>query len=117
MSKKDFTYKQSKQQLSITYGKFNGFDYYYFKFKPDHMVTLSYEVEVEEGELMLEWRDRKRLIWRETFSEDAQGKVTAKTKHRRYSIRVEGKHTKGGCRIHFAKGDVALQAEESKKEG
>ncbi|SDD26659.1 hypothetical protein SAMN05421663_108126 [Terribacillus halophilus] len=107
VSKKDFTYKQFKQQLSITYGKFNGFDYYYFKFKPDQMVTLSYEVEVKEGELMLEWRDRKQVIWRETFCEDAQGTVTAKTKHCRYSIRVEGKHTKGECRIHFAQEEAA----------
>lgn len=101
VSKNGYKYKQTKRVLNLTYKKFNGFDYYYFKFNQGKMITLSYNVEVQEGELILEWRDRKQLLWQEAFTENAQGSITAQTQYRRYSVRVEGKHTKGGCLIQF----------------
>jgi hypothetical protein len=105
VSKNGYKYKQSNHELTLTYKKFNGFDYYYFKFSQGRTMTLSYDVEVDEGELILEWRDRKQLLWQEVFTENTQGSITAQTHNRRYSVRIEGKHTKGGCRIQFTEKD------------
>ncbi|WP_366248537.1 hypothetical protein [Terribacillus aidingensis] len=101
VSKNGYKYKQTKHELNLTYKKFNGFDYYYFKFNQGKLITLSYDVEVQEGELILEWHDRKQLLWKEAFTENTQGSFTAQTHYRRYSVRIEGKHTKGGCRLQF----------------
>ncbi|MFP7255809.1 hypothetical protein SFC02_16045 [Terribacillus goriensis] len=105
VSKKGYKYKQSKHELNLTYKKFNGFDYYYFKFKQGKTITLTYDVEVQEGELKLELRDRKQLIWQEVFTENKQGSISAQTHYRRYSVKVEGKRTKGSCRIQFEEKD------------
>ncbi|MFP7495243.1 hypothetical protein SFC66_15810 [Terribacillus saccharophilus] len=63
-SKKKYVYKQSNEKITITYDKFNGFEDYYFKGKQDHLVTLSYEVQVEGGELILQWPTGSRYFGR-----------------------------------------------------
>ena len=96
-----YVYKQGYENLRISYKKFHGVDEYYFRFAKGTAITLAYEVNVEEGELSLQWRNRKNHIWSQTFTEDGQGNSVFTTEHRLHSLIVSGSQTKGGCRIHF----------------
>ncbi|WP_338749413.1 hypothetical protein [Bacillus sp. FJAT-52991] len=96
-----YTYKHFGKTLNVTYKRFTGLDNYNFIFRKGNIVTISYDVKVEEGELTLEWTDRKKIIWQETFKEDSQGTFTTLADHRLHCIQLEGKNTKGGCHIEF----------------
>lgn len=96
-----YFYKHVGKSLSISYKKFTGVEYYQFVLSKEETVTISYEVTVEEGELVLEWSDGKQIVWKEKFEEDKRGTLTILTAHRIHLIKVEGEKTKGGCRIQF----------------
>lgn len=87
--------------LNVSYKRFAGLDNYNFFFRKGNIVTISYDVKVEEGELTLEWTGRKKIIWQETFKEDSQGTFTTLADHRLHYVHIEGKNTKGGYHIKF----------------
>lgn len=96
-----YVYKQGYENLRIFYKKFHGVDEYYFRFTKGTTITLAYEVSVEEGELHLQWGDRKNYIWSKVFTQDGQGTIVFTAKHSLHSLIVSGTQTKGGCRVHF----------------
>ncbi|SNZ17440.1 hypothetical protein SAMN05421503_3238 [Terribacillus aidingensis] len=101
VKKDNYIFTRSRYKLKFSYKLFNGVEYHYFKFRKNQILTFTYDVKVDSGELILEWRDRKKLIWRKNFCESAQGNATFHTDRRFYSIVIEGNNTKGGCQLHF----------------
>lgn len=94
-----YVYKQNGNKLSVTYKKFNGFDDYNFSLNQDSSVTLAYDVTVEEGTLLLEIREN--LVWSQEVTTSQHGTVDFIANRQLHSLRLEGKHTKGGCEIEF----------------
>lgn len=94
-----YVYKHTGNELTVTYKRFTGPEFYNFMLGKNSTITISYDVHVEEGELTLEWTERKRLIWRETFRSDSRGSFTAQTGHRLHCVKLEGKDTRGGCHV------------------
>ncbi|MEK5070192.1 hypothetical protein [Sporosarcina sp. FSL K6-1508] len=98
-----YIYKRIGNRLNISYKIFNGFEYYYFRFKKHELLSISYDVTVEEGSFTLEWRDRKELLFKKKFTENEIGTFTFTTKHRIHSLKVIGEQTKGGCGFKVSK--------------
>ncbi|MDN4071680.1 hypothetical protein [Fictibacillus terranigra] len=58
--------------------------------------TLRYDILVEKGSLAIEWRDRKNITWKQTFTSSQQGTFQATAAHSIHSLRIEGNQTKEG---------------------
>lgn len=96
-----YKYKQSLSGIDISYKKYDGFDYYYFRLKKGQKITVFYEVTVESGSLRLEWKDSKRTYFNKLFQENDSGHFTYESSKRLHSLKLDGKDTQGGCRVHF----------------
>ncbi|MFD1707645.1 hypothetical protein ACFSCZ_13015 [Siminovitchia sediminis] len=96
-----YVYKHFGNKLKVSYKKFHGFNYYYFRVKKDETVSVRYNVTVEEGSLTLEWRDSKSLLFSKTFHENDDGEFTFTAKKKLHSLKLEADHSRGGCRIEL----------------
>lgn len=96
------TYTPSRYKVS--YKKFDGVEYHRFLVKKGSKVTVSYDVTVEEGSLLIEfWRTTKKSYFRKEFTADESGAFCFRADDRMYTLRLEGFHTKGGCRVELEK--------------
>ncbi|WP_156505966.1 hypothetical protein [Bacillus sp. SJS] len=96
-----YMYKHFGEKLEVSYKKYTGVDYYHFVFKKGKKMMIVYDVVVEEGELTIEWSERKRMIWKETFKESSQGTFSSEAGSSLHTINLKGEKTRGGCRIEF----------------
>ncbi|WP_050183923.1 hypothetical protein [Domibacillus robiginosus] len=96
-----YVYKQGLNHLRVSFKRFNGFDEYSFWLKKGASMTLVYEVTVEQGELQLEWRNRKKQVWKHVFTADESGTVSFTAERHLYVLQLDGKRAKGGCRIEL----------------
>ena len=92
-----YTYRKTSNRLRVSYKKYDGYDYYRFRLKKGRKVTISYEVTVEEGSLLVEWRDLKDSYFLKEFHQNESGKFSFETTRSLQSLKLDGKNTKGGC--------------------
>lgn len=96
-----YVHKKFGNRLSVSYKKFHGFDYYYFRLPENKQITLTYEVAVDDGSLNLELRNKKGSLFTKTFTADEKGDYFFVTNGKWHSIKVRGDETKGGCKVEF----------------
>jgi hypothetical protein len=96
-----FTFNKSAHAVSVSYKTFTGSEFYIFKFRKGAELTVFYEVIVDEGELTIEWNDGRKIIWSKTLKESGRGTFTAVASSRIHGINLDGKGTKGSCRVEF----------------
>ncbi|WP_164219267.1 hypothetical protein [Virgibacillus sp. YIM 98842] len=96
-----FDHSSTKGTLRLSYGKYNGGNNYLFSLKPGQQTELHYDVEVEEGSVVLSIKMGKEIIIDKEFKESEKGKVSFVPQKSKYILAVMGKNTKGGCRIQF----------------
>jgi hypothetical protein len=93
--------KRSTKHLKMDYRKFDGTEYFNFKFKEGQKITMTYSVIVERGTLKLILNDKNDEIFTKTFHSNESGEFTFTTVSKRYSITLESNDTKGSCEIQF----------------
>ncbi len=101
VTKINYVYKRFGNKLNISYKRFHGFDYYYFRVKKHENVTVRYDVSVEEGSLTLEWRDSQDLIYNQTFFENERGEFIFTANMRLHSLKLVADQTRGGALIEL----------------
>ncbi|MFD1413604.1 hypothetical protein [Oceanobacillus jeddahense] len=101
ISQKNYVHKRFGNKRDITYKKFHGVEYYHFRVKKNEIITVSYDVSVEEGSLRLEWRDRKDLLHDHTFFESESVEFSFTAKRRIHYIKLEANQTRGGVSIEM----------------
>ena len=86
------------------YERFNGAAQTRFRAQEGQVITLDYEIVVDEGVLRAQIVDPEgEALWSQTFREHASGSTTFKTPQAgRYRLRVEAEQTAG--RFAFAWG-------------
>lgn len=91
-------------RYKVSYKKFDGVEYHRFWVKKGSKVTVSYDVTVETGSLLVEfWHTTKKSYFRKEFNTDESGAFSFKADKRMYTLRLEGFHTKGGCIVELEK--------------
>src|SRR5699024_4231944 len=91
------TYRKKSNRLRVSYKKYDGYDYYRFRLKKGRIVTISYEITVEEGSQLVECRDLKDSYFLKELHQNESGKFSFETTRSLESLRLDGKNTKGGC--------------------
>lgn len=94
--------RRTSNRLSVSYKKFDGLERYSFWIKKGSKVTVSYDVTVEAGSLILEWSDIKnKHYFQKEFHENESGSFSFEATRRLYSINIHAKNTKGGCKVEL----------------
>lgn len=94
-----YKYKHTLMGLSVSYKKYDGFDCYRFRLKKGRKIKVNYEATVESGSLRLEWRDSKRSYFNKLFHENESGNFSFEASKRIHILKLEGKDTRGGCKV------------------
>ncbi|KPH71339.1 hypothetical protein [Oceanobacillus caeni] len=94
--------KKTKNRFRASYKKYNGYHYYCFLVKKGSKVTVSYDVTVEAGSLILEWKDIKmNHYFHKEFYDSQSGSFSFEAERRYYTLKFTGKNTKGGCIVEL----------------
>lgn len=91
--------KRSEDHVDVSYKKFDGLEYYYFDLSKGHRFTLKYSVTVERGTLIIELRSMKGECFSKSFSSSDTGEFSFDAESNKYSVKLIGVDTKGGCEI------------------
>ncbi|WP_068675120.1 hypothetical protein [Oceanobacillus sp. Castelsardo] len=83
--------KRTSNRLSVSYKKYDGLEHYSFWVKKGSKVTVSYNVTVEVGSLLLEWRDlRNNCYFKKEFYDNESVTFSFEATRRLYSIEIHG---------------------------
>ncbi|MDN4492965.1 hypothetical protein [Ureibacillus aquaedulcis] len=91
--------KRSEDHVEVTYKKFDGFEYYYFDLSKGYPFTMNYSVMVERGTLTIELRSMKGECFSQSFTSSEEGEFSFEAESNKYSVKLVGEDTKGGCKI------------------
>jgi len=92
------------KSYKASYKKFDGIEYYRFWVKKGSKVTVTYDVSVESGSLLLEfWHTTKSIYFQQEFNQSASGAFSFIANKRMYTLRLEGLNTKGECEVQVEK--------------
>ncbi len=93
--------KRYGDHVEVSYKKFDGLEYYYFNLNKEHRFTMTYSVVVERGTVTIELRSMKGECFSKSFTASEEGEFNFEAESNKYSVKLIGEDTKGGCKITF----------------
>jgi len=92
--------------IGYRYTTFDGVERKTFRAEADQTMTFDYDVTVEKGALLLKVGDPDKVLWEETFREDAADTITLTApQNGLYTIRIEGQATGGSFDLSWSVGE------------
>lgn len=87
--------------FKASYQRFDGQEVETYQLEAGESFSLSYDIDVEEGSLTLEFIDPEgNPVWEKTFSEDAKSTFEFSAENSgRYQLRVIGDDTRGSFEL------------------
>ena len=93
-------------QMGYRYTTFDGVERKTFRAEAGQTMTFDYDVTVEKGALVLKVGDPDKVLWEETFREDAADTITLTApQNGLYTIRIEGQATGGSFDLSWSVGE------------
>ncbi|WP_025027301.1 hypothetical protein [Caldalkalibacillus mannanilyticus] len=94
--------------FKASYQTFDGFEYFYFRFKKGSKLTMKYTATVEKGTLTIELRNRKGHVFTEVITSDHEGEYHFTAQNLLHSIRLDGEKAGGACSVQFIVGECRV---------
>ena len=92
--------------IGYRYTTFDGVERKTFRAEAGQTMTFDYDVTVEKGALVLKVGDPDKVLWEETFREDAADTITLTVpQNGLYTIRIEGQATGGSFDLSWSVGE------------
>jgi hypothetical protein len=92
--------------IGYRYTTFDGVERKAFRAEAGQTMTFDYDVTVEKGSLVLKVGDPDKVLWEETFREDAADTITLTApQNGLYTIRIEGQATGGSFDLSWSVGE------------
>ena len=92
--------------IGYHYTTFDGVERKTFRAEAGQTMTFDYDVTVEKGALVLKVGDPDKVLWEETFREDAADTITLTApQNGLYTIRIEGQATGGSFDLSWSVGE------------
>ncbi|WP_042144001.1 hypothetical protein [Paucisalibacillus sp. EB02] len=103
--KSSYKYVKGPRKATFSYKYFNGIEHFQFEFIPNQPVTIHYQMEVEQGQLVLligrPYTKERNADIHKLFTESTNGSIEFTPTQIYYTIRLEGLKTRGSARIEY----------------